>query len=131
MPDNQVVELLRDMLGGLRDQLQDIRSNQREVQDQLTRLTESTDRTHADIYDRLRAIETTKPAPAAEGVSLAKLAPYWRYAWPVLVILAVLWRDATPTTKRKALSAAGLDVQAGASWQAPPSSTWAMPGHPR
>ena len=132
MPDNQVVELLRDALRGIGDQLADIRTNQRDVQDQLVRLTESADRTHSDIYDRLRELDVlSTPQPA--NLTLARIVPYTKYAWPIVIVLIVLWRDATPNTKRKALTAAGLDVEAGASWQALPSSTWTQqsPDHQR
>lgn len=134
MPDNQVVELLRDALKGIGSQLADIRTNQRDVQDQLRELTAAEERTHTEIFGRLHALEMRDAAP--QGVTLARIMPYTKYAWPIVVVLVILWRDATPSTKRKALTAAGLDVQAGApinEWQTPPSSTWTWqtPGHPR
>lgn len=129
MPDHQIVELLRDALKGIGAQLTDIRTNQRDVQEQLVELRAAEERTHTEIFGRLHALELQSATP--QGITLARIMPYAKYAWPLVVVLFVLWRDATPTTKRKALSAAGLDVQAGASWQAPPSSTGTMPGHPR
>lgn len=132
MPDNQVVELLRDALKGIGAQLADIRTNQRAVQDQLLELTASEERTHTEIFGRLHALELGR-AEAPQGLTIARIMPYTKYAWPIVIVLIVLWRDATPTTKRKALTAAGLDVEAGASWQALPSSTWTQqsPGHQR
>lgn len=132
MPDNQVVELLRDALRGIGEQLQDIRTNQRDVQDQLLELTAAEERTHTEIFGRLHALELAR-TEAPQGITLARIMPYTKYAWPIIIVLVVLWRDATPNTKRKALTAAGLDVEAGASWQAVPSSTWThnSPGHQR
>lgn len=132
MPDNQVVELLRDALRGIGEQLQDIRTNQRAVQDQLLELTAAEERTHTEIFGRLHSLELNR-AEAPQGITLARIMPYTKYAWPIVIVLVVLWRDATPNTKRKALTAAGLDVEAGASWQAAPSSTWThqSPGHQR
>jgi len=134
VPDNQVVELLRDALRGIGDQLADIRTNQRAVQDQLLELTAAEQRAHTEIFGRLHALELQSAAP--QGITIARIMPYTKYAWPIVIVLVVLWRDATPNTKRKALTAAGLDVQSGASaneWQTPPSSTWTWqtPGHPR
>lgn len=132
MPDNQVVELLRDALRGIGEQLSDIRTNQRAVQDQLLELTAAEERTHTEIFGRLHALELGR-AEAPQGLTLARIMPYTKYAWPIIIVLVVLWRDATPNTKRKALTAAGLDVEAGASWQAVPSSTWTQqsPSHQR
>lgn len=131
MPDNQVVELLRDALRGIGEQLADIRTNQRAVQDQLLELTAAEERTHTEIFGRLHSLELQSATP--QGITLARIMPYTKYAWPIVIVLVVLWRDATPNTKRKALTAAGLDVEAGASWQAVPSSTWTQqsPSHQR
>ena len=131
VPDHQIVELLRDALRGIGEQLSDIRTNQRAVQDQLLELTAAEERTHTEIFGRLHALEMRDATP--QGITLARIMPYTKYAWPIVVVLVILWRDATPSTKRKALTAAGLDVEAGASWQAVPSSTWThqSPGHQR
>lgn len=134
MPDHQIVELLRDALKGIGAQLADIRTNQRDVQDQLRELTAAEERTHTEIFGRLHALEMRDATP--QGVTLSKIMPYAKYAWPIVIVLIVLWRDATPTTKRRALTAAGFDVNSAASaneWRAPASSTWTWqtPGHPR
>ena len=134
MPDHQIVELLRDALKGIGAQLADIRTNQRDVQDQLRELTAAEERTHTEIFGRLHALEMQTATP--QGITLARIMPYTKYAWPIVIVLVVLWRDATPNTKRRALTAAGLDVNSAASaneWQTPPSSTWTWqtPGHPR
>lgn len=147
MADGQVLELLRDMLRGLETQLAEIRTNQRGISDQLARLSDSADKTHSDIYDRLRELEIARaPAQSTQTESmLSKIGTYWKFAWPVLVVFAVLWKDATPNTKQRAWSGAaqavGLnipqqDAESGAStqsrWHAQPSTTWAAsPGHPR
>lgn len=132
MPDHQIVELLRDALKGIGAQLADIRTNQRDVQDQLRELTAAEERTHTEIFGRLHALELNR-AEAPQGITLARIMPYTKYAWPIVIVLVVLWRDATPSTKRRALTAAGFDVEAGASWQAVPSSTWTQqsPSHQR
>lgn len=134
MPDNQIVELLRDALKGIGAQLADIRTNQRDVQEQLVELRAAEERTHTEIFGRLHALELQSATP--QGITLARIMPYTKYAWPLVIVLVVLWRDATPNTKRKALTAAGLDVNSAASadeWRAPASSTWTgqTPGHPR
>lgn len=131
MPDHQIVELLRDALKGIGAQLADIRTNQRDVQEQLVELRAAEERTYTEIFGRLHALELQSATP--QGITLARIMPYTKYAWPIIIVLVVLWRDATPNTKRKALTAAGLDVEAGASWQAVPSSTWTQqsPSHQR
>lgn len=135
MPDHQIVELLRDALKGIGAQLADIRTNQRDVQEQLVELRAAEERTHTEIFGRLHALELGR-AEAPQGITLARIMPYTKYAWPIVIVLVVLWRDATPSTKRRALTAAGFDINSAASaneGRAPASSTWTWqtPGHPR
>lgn len=143
MPENQTLELIRDMIRSQGDQLLEIRSNQGRMSDQLSRLADSADRTHTEIFDRLREVERASQRPdAAQGI-LERLGLAWKFAWPVLVVIAVLWRDATPKAKERAWSsaaqAAGLnlpqsDAESGASWiprwHASPNST-ASVWHPK
>ena len=126
-PTDQALEFVRDHLTSLR-------SDVGRLCDKLDSAVSTNQAIHADHDRRLAAIEASvavhvAATPADKTPSLLERYGWVpKAAWPVVVILIVLLRDATPETRQHvqsiAAQAAGLpDVRSGASVRPEHAST--------
>lgn len=120
MSSEQTLEFVRDAINGLRSDVAGVYSR---LDDAVT----SNQALHRDVEARLGRLESPQYG------RLAWIGPVARVAWPGLLILAVLLRDASTETKRQvtqiASTAAGLpDISSGASIRPEhASTTWVAP----
>lgn len=110
MVDNQTMDLIRDTLQALR---QDVGR----VFERLDQAVSSNQAMHADAERRLQALEAAQAVATAAEKPQSLFERYgWvpKVAWPGILILIVLLRDATPATRAHvqaiAANAAGVQI---------------------